>query len=62
LVMTVPGHLSVDEGIYHFMSQSPARSGSLAIWNGYDEFPSPELALLVGRPHDGLLMPQYPRG
>lgn len=60
LFAVAPGHLSVDEGVYHMMSESFATNGSLAIWNGYEEFPSPELALLVARPVNGQLFPQYP--
>jgi len=54
------GHLSVDEGVYHMMSRSFAASGSLGIWNGYEEFPSPELLLPVARIHGGQLFPSYP--
>ena len=54
------GHLSVDEGVYHLMAREFARSGSLSIWNGYGEYPSPELVLQVVRVHEGQLAPQYP--
>ncbi len=40
-----------DEGIYALMARSFAESGSLAIWNGYEELPSAELVPpLYGRP------------
>lgn len=54
------GHLSVDEGVYHMMVQSFSTAGDLSVWNGYQEFPSPELVLPVLRVHDGLLFPSYP--
>ena len=54
------GHLSVDEGVYHMMSRSFAASGGLGIWNGYEEFPSPELLPPVARVHEGQLFPAYP--
>lgn len=54
------GHLSVDEGVYHMMSRSFATTGGLAIWNGYEEFPSPELLFSVVRVHEGRLFPSYP--
>jgi hypothetical protein len=60
LFLNQPGHISVDESVYHLMTRSFAESGSLALLNGYEEFPSQELVLLVARPHDGLLIPQYP--
>ncbi len=49
-----------DEGIYALMARSFAESGSLAIWNGYEEFPSPAFALPHTLIHEGRLVPQYP--
>ena len=49
-----------DEGIYALMVRSFAESGSLAIWNGYEEFPSPAFALPQTLIHEGRLVPQYP--
>lgn len=43
LFAVAPGHLSVDEGTYHFMVRSWDRGRGLEIWNGYGERPSPEL-------------------
>ena len=60
LALTKPGYLSIDEGIYHQMTQSFARSASLEVWNGYDELASEELVFMLHRPHDGRLLPQYP--
>ena len=60
LFLNQPGHISVDESVYHLMTRSFAESGSLALLNGYEEFPSRELVFPVARPHDGLLFPQYP--
>ena len=54
------GHLSVDEGVYHMMAQSFSTTGGLSVWNGYQEFASPELVLPVLRVHEGLLFPAYP--
>jgi hypothetical protein len=54
------GHLLIDEGIYHLMVRSFASSGSLSVWNGYEEFPSPELSFPMLRDHDGRLFSQYP--
>lgn len=39
----VPGHLSIDEGTYHFMVANLAEGRAFWIWNGYPETPSPEL-------------------
>ena len=61
LFVTVPGHVSVDEGTYHMMVQNFAESGTLEIWNGYDEFPSIELQAAGNlRAHKGSLVSQYP--
>ena len=49
-----------DEGIYALMARSFAESGSLAIWNGYEEFPSPAFVLPHILIHEGRLVPQYP--
>ncbi len=49
-----------DEGIYALMARSFAESGSLAIWNGYEEFPSPAFALPQTLIHEGRLVSQYP--
>lgn len=54
------GHFSVDEGVYHLMTRSFSESGSLEIWNGYEEYPSPELVPSNVRIHEGRLVPQYP--
>ncbi len=54
------GHLSVDEGVYHMMARSFSAGGDLHVWNGYEEFPSPELVLPALRVHEGQLIPSYP--
>jgi hypothetical protein len=56
----VPGHLSVDEGTYHLMVLNLAERGSLAVWNGYEEHPSPELELGTVTAHRGRLVSRYP--
>ena len=55
-----PGPLSVDEAIYHWMAKSFSDSGSLDVWNGYEEFPSPELHHRYIRARGDKLFPQYP--
>lgn len=55
-----PGPLSVDEAIYHWMAKSFSDSGSLDVWNGYAEFPSPELHHRYIRAQGDKLFPQYP--
>ena len=61
LFVTVPGFISVDEGTYHMMVKNFSRSGTLEIWNGYEEFPSIELqAASHVRTHNGRLVSQYP--
>lgn len=59
-VWVAPGHATIDEGVYDFMLRDFATRGSLAIWNGYEEFPSPELLLATMVVHDGTLLSQYP--
>ncbi len=58
--LVVAGHFSVDEAAYHMMLRSFSSGGSLSVWNGYEEFPSPELVLPMLRVHDGRLFSQYP--
>ncbi|MHA1528462.1 MAG: protein O-mannosyl-transferase family [Alphaproteobacteria bacterium] len=50
-----PGHLSIDEGLYHFMARDLISNGSLKVWNGYEEFASPELVLPNLKIHNGTL-------
>jgi len=57
---TVPGYLSVDEVVYNLMAKNFSSSWTLSIWNGYEEFPSPELAWNFIIPCKGRLVPQYP--
>ena len=61
LFVTVPGYISVDEGTYHMMVKNFAGSGTLEIWNGYDELSSIELQAAGHlRTHNGRLISQYP--
>ncbi len=60
LFLNEPGHISIDESVYHLMARGLSDSGSLALLNGYEEFASPEFVFQVSQPHDGLLYPQYP--
>jgi len=41
----IPGYLSIDEATYHVMAKNFSESGGFEIWNGYREYPSPELEL-----------------
>jgi len=57
----VPGRLSIDEEIHHWMARSFAEDRSLALWNGYDESPSRELEYhFLIKPCNGKLYPLYP--
>ncbi len=56
----VPGYLSVDEATFHMMVKNFAERGDLEIWNGYREFPSPELVSASIVAHDGRLVGQPP--
>ncbi|MBW2167194.1 MAG: phospholipid carrier-dependent glycosyltransferase, partial [Deltaproteobacteria bacterium] len=56
----VPGHLSIDEGTYHMMTKSFSESGGLEIWNGYREYPSPELETRLIFARNERLVSQYP--
>lgn len=57
---TVPGHLLIDEIIYHWSVRDFAATGQLSVWNGYEEFPSPELVHPFLSVHEGKLYTQYP--
>lgn len=54
------GYLLIDEAIYHWMTKNFENNRTLSIWNGYDEFPSLELAHPFTPIHFGRLVPQYP--
>jgi hypothetical protein len=56
----VPGHLLIDEIIYHWSVRDFSASGELSVWNGYEEFPSPELEHPFLSTHGGKLYTQYP--
>ena len=60
LYAVIPGYLSMDEPTYHMMVKSLSESRGLEIWNGYREFPSPELASAWLVAHDGRLVGSYP--
>ncbi|MFH1117124.1 MAG: hypothetical protein V1792_24665 [Pseudomonadota bacterium] len=60
LFFIVPGYLLIDEIIYHWASKNLSRTGWLEIWNGYAEYPSPELAHQFAAPYKGRLVAQYP--
>ncbi len=54
------GIFVTDEGTYALMARSFADSFSLTVWNGYEQFPSPELVLTQTKVYEGRLVPQYP--
>ncbi len=60
LFLNPSGHFSGDEGVYHLMARSFSTTGTLDVWNGFQEFPSPELALWNIRGNEGHLVPPYP--
>ncbi|MFH0825615.1 MAG: phospholipid carrier-dependent glycosyltransferase [Pseudomonadota bacterium] len=60
LLVTVPGYISIDEAIYHYMMKSFAATGGLEVWTGYQEFPSWELTHRFLRIHSGRPVSQYP--
>ena len=55
------GHINVDEGLYHLMLRDFAATGGYALWNGYDEYPSAELALANTPIHQGQLVGSPPQ-
>ena len=55
-----PGHFTIDEGVYDLMVRAFAATGSLEVWNGYEEFASPELVWPAIKLRGGALVPQYP--
>ena len=60
VVFVAPGHFTIDEGVYDLMVRAFVATGGLEIWNGYEEFASPELVWPTVNLRDGVLVPQYP--
>ena len=60
LFLNPSGHFSGDEAVYHLMARSFSTTGTLDVWNGSREFPSPELALWNLRVNESHLVPPYP--
>jgi hypothetical protein len=60
LFTAVPGYLSQDDMFYHWMAESMAGRGSLDLWNGYGEFPSPELVHPAHTAHGSRIFPPHP--
>lgn len=56
LYAVIPGYLSVDEPTFHMMVKNLSESRGLEIWNGYREYPSPELASASIVAHNGRLV------
>ncbi|MEW6347636.1 MAG: hypothetical protein AB1646_01115 [Thermodesulfobacteriota bacterium] len=59
-VGVVPGYLLSDEAFYHWMTRVFVDTGGLALWNGFEEFPSAELTHRYILITNGTLYPQYP--
>ena len=60
VIFVAPGHLTIDEGVYDLMVRAFVATGGLGVWNGYEEFASPELVWPTVNVRDGVLVPQYP--
>ena len=60
LFTIVPGYLSIDEITYHMMAKNFSETGGFEIWNGYREYPSPELESKFIFARKGRLVSQYP--
>ncbi len=60
LLTIIPGYLSIDEVTYHMMTKNYSESGGFEIWNGYREYPSPELESKFIFARNGRLVSQYP--
>lgn len=56
------GFFSVDEVVYFLGAQTLALTGGFAIPNGFSEFASPDLRILLLSEGPGGLVPQYPAG
>ncbi len=59
-VTVIPGYLSIDEALYHWMTKSFSETYGLALSNGYEEARSPELVHPFIKVHDGKLFPPHP--
>lgn len=55
-----PGPFSIDEVTYQLMVKSLTDGHGVKVWNGYEEYPSVELASTWVRPFQGSLYGQYP--
>lgn len=60
LIAIIPGYISIDEITYHLMTKNFSESGGFEIWNGYREYPSPELESNFIFARNGRLVSQYP--
>jgi 4-amino-4-deoxy-L-arabinose transferase-like glycosyltransferase len=60
LVGVIPGYVTIDEAYFHWMTKSFHDTGDLSLWNGYEEFPSPELIHPYVQLHRGRLSPPSP--
>ncbi|MET0413988.1 MAG: hypothetical protein ABW217_21945, partial [Polyangiaceae bacterium] len=55
-----PGPFSIDEVTYQLMVKSLTGGHGVKVWNGYEEYPSVELASTWVQPFQGSLYGQYP--
>ncbi len=60
MTMAVPGYLSIDDALYHWMTKSFHERAAFDLWNGYGEIASPELRHPYFVPRDGKLYPPHP--
>lgn len=60
LFTIIPGYLSIDEVTYHMMAKNFSELSGFEIWNGYKEYPSPELESKFIFAHKDRLVSQYP--
>ncbi len=58
--LVAPGYISIDEALHHWTTRAYSVTGGFALWNGYDEFATPELHHPYIRVHAGKLYSQYP--
>ena len=56
------GFLNVDETVYFLGARALAATGALAVPNGWSDFASPDLRIMILAEGPGGLVPQYPAG
>ncbi|MCA1960829.1 MAG: phospholipid carrier-dependent glycosyltransferase [Desulfomonile sp.] len=58
--LLTPGYIFLDEVWYHWMTRDFSATGSLELWNGYDELPSQELTPANLPARKGRIVSRYP--